>query len=66
MLNLQLCTVIIMTRKQHKKTKMNKKFKKKKKKKKQSCDSRDSNPEHGGQYILQIKIINIYAQVIIR
>ena len=73
MLNLQICTVIIMTKKNIKKKKNNKKSKKKKKKKKKkSCDPRESNPghkwvlnprphplRHGGRCELQIKIINI-------
>ena len=40
MLNLQICNVIIMTKKKHKKKIKNKKIKK--------CDSRDSNPGYMG------------------
>ena len=46
MLNLQICTVIIMTKKNIKKQ-INKKIKNKKKKKKK-CASRVSNPGHMG------------------
>ena len=42
MLNLQICTVIIMTKEKHKKKS------KKKKKKKKACDSPNSNPGHMG------------------
>ena len=71
MLNLQICTVIIMTKKDKK---INTLKNKKKKKKKKLCHSRDSNPGHmgskspkisinihGGLCKIQFKIINIYA-----
>ena len=49
MLNLQICTVLIMTKK-------HKKINEKKIKKKKSCETRDSNRGHMGPKVTKISI----------
>ena len=62
MLNLQICTVIIMTKKKKKKKKNIKKINENKK----SCDSRDSNPGHMGRKSTKISITDKNNQYMLK